>query len=381
MGRAAQESRGFRGRNSQSLGIDAIIGGAQDQEVTTDSDPRRAVFVAFDDFLLLDLAGPLEVLRSANLLGASPPYETAVATPDGRPVTSSSGVTIHADVSLAQLSRGASRRSPKGEPEPSGRGHQRRARTTDVLVVVGGLGVDGAIARPGFVDDLAAASRRTRLVASVCTGALALAAAGLLDDRQATTHWASCDLMATRHPEVTVLPDRIHVRDGDVWTSAGVTAGIDLGLALVEEDHGRELAHQVAGWLVVFAQRPGGQVQFSAQLRAQAATTPSIVDVQRWMAEHLDEDLTVAALARRAHMSERTFARAFRAETGTTPAAHAESLRVEAARRLLESTDLTVGAIARRLGFAHGETLHRVFLKRVGTTPDRYRQHFAPRSA
>jgi transcriptional regulator GlxA family with amidase domain len=327
--------------------------------MTTAASPRRVVFVAFDDFLLLDLAGPLEVLRSANLLGASPRYETSVATPEGRPVTSSSGVTIQPDLSLDQLHR----------------------RTTDLLVVVGGLGVAGAIETPGFLDHLVAASRRTQITASVCTGALALAAAGLLDGREATTHWASCELMATQHPDVVVLADRIHVRDGDVWTSAGVTAGIDLALAIVEDHHGRELAHQVAGWLVVFAQRPGGQVQFSAQLRAQAATTPSIVDVQRWMTDHLDDDLTVAALARRAHMSERTFARAFRAETGTTPAAHVESLRVEAARRLLESTDLTVGAIAREVGFAHGETLHRVFLKCVGTTPDRYRQHFAPRSA
>jgi transcriptional regulator GlxA family with amidase domain len=327
--------------------------------VTSSLDSRRVVFVAFDDFLLLDLAGPLEVLRSANLLGASPRYETSVATPDGRPVTSSSGVTIQADLSLRQL----------------------RRRTTDLLVVVGGLGVTGAIARSGFVDDLMAASQRTQLTASVCTGALALAAAGLLDGREATTHWASCELLSTQHPEVTVLADRIHVRDGDVWTSAGVTAGIDLALAIVEDHHGRELAHQVAGWLVVFARRPGGQVQFSAQLRAQAATTPSIVDVQRWMADHLDDDLTVAALARRAHMSERTFARAFRTETGTTPAAHVEALRVESARRLLETSDLTVGAIAQQVGFAHGETLHRVFLKCVGTTPDRYRQHFAPRSA
>jgi transcriptional regulator GlxA family with amidase domain len=316
------------------------------------------VFVAFDGFQLLDLAGPVEVLRAANLLGASPNYETSVATPGGEPVTSASDVTILPDRSLRGL---------------------RRA-DTDTLVVVGGLGVDAAIDTPGFLDDLEAASRHTRLTASVCTGALALAAAGLLDGRQATTHWASCDRLAARHPLVDVLPDRIHVRDGDVWTSAGVTAGIDLALAMVEEDHGRELAHQVAGWLVVFAQRPGGQVQFSAQLRAQAATTPSIADVQRWMVDHLGDDLTVAALAERAHMSERSFARAFRAETGTTPAAHVEAVRVEAARRLLETTDLTVGAVARSVGFAHGETLHRVFLKRVGTTPDRYRQHFAQSS-
>ena len=180
---------------------------------------------------------------------------------------------------------------------------------------------------------------------------------------------------------MTVLPDRIHVRDRDRWTSAGVTAGIDLALAIVEEHHGRDVAHAIAGWLVVFAQRPGGQVQFSAQLRAQAATTPSIVDLQHWIADHLDADLTVRALAERAHMSERTFARTFRAEIGTTPAAHVEALRIDESRRLLETTDLTIDAIARTVGIAHGETLHRAFLKRVGTTPARYRQHFARRPA
>jgi transcriptional regulator GlxA family with amidase domain len=309
--------------------------------------------VAYDDFQLLDLAGPVEVFRAANLLGATRPYETRVVTPAGTAVTSASGVTIAADASLETLG------------------------ATDILMVIGGFGVDTAIASPGFLAGLRRAAARTDLTTSVCTGALALAAAGLLDDREATTHWASCELMATRHPDVTVLPDRIHVRDGDVWTSAGVTAGIDLALAIVEEHHGRELAHQVAAWLVVFAQRPGGQVQFSAQLRAQAAGNPTIADLQRWMADHLDDDLSVAALAARAHLSERTFARTFRAETGTTPAAHAEALRIEEARRLLETTDLTVAAIAQRLGYAHGETLHRVFLRAVGTTPDRYRQHFA----
>jgi transcriptional regulator GlxA family with amidase domain len=160
-----------------------------------------------------------------------------------------------------------------------------------------------------------------------------------------------------------------------------VTAGIDLALALVEDDHGAELAHEVAGWLVVFTRRPGGQAQFSAQLRAQAARTPAIREVQLWLPDHLDRDLTVARLAERAGMSERSFARAFRAETGTTPAAHVEALRVEAARQLLETTDLTVAAVATRVGFNHPETLHRAVARRLGTTPDRYRQHFARRAS
>jgi transcriptional regulator GlxA family with amidase domain len=215
----------------------------------------------------------------------------------------------------------------------------------------------------------------------VCTGAWLLAAAGLLDGYEATTHWAWCDQLADRHPGVQVRPDRIYVRDRDRWTAAGVTAGVDLFLAIVEADHGADLAHQAAGWLVVFVQRPGGQSQFSAQLRAQRATTTSIADLQAWLADHLDEDLGVEALAAHVGMSPRTFARVFRRETGTTPAAFVEELRVEAARRLLETTDLTVAAVARRVGMKHAETLYRAFHRRLGTTPDRYRQHFSRRAS
>jgi transcriptional regulator GlxA family with amidase domain len=207
-----------------------------------------------------------------------------------------------------------------------------------------------------------------------------LAAAGLLDGYRATTHWASCDRLASEHPAVEVLPDRLHVHDRDRWTSAGVTAGIDLALAVVEHDHGTELAHAIAGWLVVFVRRPGGQSQFSAQLQVQAATTPALAELLAWLPDHLDEDLGVESLARRAAMSPRSFARAFRAETGTTPAAHVEALRVEAARRMLESTDLTVGAVAHRVGLRHPETLHRAFRRRVATTPQSYRDHFTTTS-
>jgi transcriptional regulator GlxA family with amidase domain len=217
---------------------------------------------------------------------------------------------------------------------------------------------------------------RAERVAAVCTGALVLARAGLLDGRRATTHWSACRRLADRHPEVTVEPDRIYVRDGDVWTSAGVTAGTDLALALVEDDHGPELAHSAAGWLVVFVRRPGGQAQFSAQLLAQPARTDAIAEIQGWLVDHLAGDLTVQALAKRAGMSPRNFARRFKEETGVTPAAYVEALRVEAARRLLESSELTVGAVAHHVGFTHAETLHRSFRRRVGTTPQQYRDHF-----
>jgi transcriptional regulator GlxA family with amidase domain len=326
-----------------------------------DAPLRRIVFVAYDDFQLLDLAGPVDVLQSATLLGADPPYGVVVATPDGRPARSASGVEVSADASLAEL---------EGDPRP-----------IDTLVVVGGLGSARAAADDSLVSGVAALARRSRRVTSVCTGALVLGATGLLDGHRATTHWASSDHLATSCPEVDVQADQIYVRDGDRWTSAGVTAGIDLFLAIVEHDHGAELAHAIAGWLVVFVRRPGGQAQFSAQLLAQPARSAAIEQVRRWLPDHLGDDLTVEALARRARMSPRSFARAFRAETGTTPAAHVEALRVEAARRLLETTDLTVAAVAAAVGIRRAETLHRAFRRRVGTTPDRYRQHFGRRAS
>ncbi len=322
---------------------------------------RRVVFVVFDELQLLDLAGPLEVFEAANRLRGDTLYERVVASPGGHAVRTSSGLRLDADEALSDLAR--------------------RRTAIDTLVVVGGWGTRAMAADDAFLSDVRALARRSLRITSVCTGALVLAAAGLLDGHRATTHWASCVELAAARPDVEVLADQIYVQDGNRWTSAGVTAGIDLALALVEDDHGSELAHTIASWLVVFARRPGGQAQFSAQLRAQAARTPAIREVQLWLPDHLGDDLTVARLAARAGMSERSFARAFRSETGTTPAAHVEELRVEAARRLLEGTDLTVAAVAATVGFKHPETLHRAVARRLGTTPDRYRQHFARRAS
>ena len=318
------------------------------------SAPRTVVFVAFDQLQLLDLAGPLEVFDVADRLAGGGRYETLVATPDGGRVRSTSRLEIGADLALAEA-----------------------PAAIDTLVVVGGRGCRPLLTDEPFLQQVRDLAGRARRITSVCSGALVLAAAGLLDGFQATTHWGSCDVLASLSDEIEVLPDQIYVHDRDRWTSAGITAGIDLALALVEADHGPELAHEAAAWLVVFARRPGGQAQFSAQLQAQAARTPAVAEVQRWLPDHLDADLTVDRLAERAGMSPRTFARTFRTETGTTPAAHVEELRVEAARRLLETTDRTVGAIARSVGLKHAETLHRAFVRRIGTTPDRYRQHFA----
>jgi transcriptional regulator GlxA family with amidase domain len=217
-----------------------------------------------------------------------------------------------------------------------------------------------------------------RRIASVCTGAFVLAAAGLLDDRRATTHWAFCGELAERFPNVRVERDPIYVRDGEVWTSAGVTAGIDLALALVEEDLGRDIALLVARWLVVFVRRAGGQSQFSAQLAAQTAERVPLRDLQAWIGDHPEADLAVPALARRVAMSVRHFSRVFRAETGASPADYVERIRVETARRLLETSARSVEEIAAAAGFANPEALRRAFGRRVGLSPREYRARFGP---
>ena len=302
----------------------------------------------------------MDVLRSANTLSKEARYRPLIATSDGVDVRSDSGVRIGADVSLRAIA---------ASDHP-----------VDTLTVVGGFGTFEAVKSPPFLADVAQLSARAGRTTSVCTGSLVLAAAGLLDGYAATTHWGFSDDLAA-HEGVALQCEQIFVHDRDRWTSAGVTAGIDLFLALVEEDHGPQLAHRVAAMLVVFVRRPGGQSQFSAQLRSRPASTPSIAEVQRWLSDNLVEDLRVEALAERARMSPRTFARTFHRETGTTPGVFVEQVRVEAARRLLETTDLTVAAVAREVGIRHAETLHRSFRRRVGTTPELYRQHFGRKAS
>ncbi|MDL4820815.1 GlxA family transcriptional regulator [Actinomadura opuntiae] len=321
------------------------------------SAPRTVVLVVYDGIQLIELAGPMDVIGAANAATGTTAYRLLTASPRGGVVTTDGGLPVQVGHSLREIASG-------GEE-------------IDTMIVVGGRGVFEPAVSAEVVRELPALARRSRRVAAVCAGSLLLAAAGLLDGHRATTHWDATRLLAERYPRVLVEPDRIYVRDRDRWTSAGVTAGIDLALALVEDDHGSEVAQTIARWFVVFTRRGGGQAQFSAQLRAQPARTPAIRAVQQWLPDHLTEDLSVAELARRAGMSERSFARAFRAETGGTPAAFVEGLRVEAARRLLETSDLTVGAIARMVGYKHGETLHRVFSRHLSTTPERYRRHFS----
>lgn len=319
---------------------------------------RRIVFAVFPGFQLLDLAGPNEVFVKAGQLtpSAAVVVDTVAVAPG--PVLSSGGLAVTPTLTT-----------------------DRFTGPVDTLVAVGGAGVHQACEDTALVDWFARTSRRARRTASVCSGTFLLGAAGLLGGRRVVTHWSACERLAARHPEVTVDPDPIFVRDGDLWTSAGVTAGIDLALAMVEADDGPEVSRAIARQLVMFVQRPGSQAQFSAQLAAQRPERQSLRDVLGWVADHLAGDLGVPALAARAGMSERHFTRVFRAETGHTPAAYVESARVEAARRLLESTGTTVDAVARACGYRTVETLRRSFKRSVQVTPGEYRRRFAPHTA
>jgi transcriptional regulator GlxA family with amidase domain len=310
----------------------------------------RAVIVVFDGVQSLDVTGPAEVLAGAG-------WSVRLVSRDGAPVRTSSGITIVPDGDL-----------------PSARG------AIDALIVAGGEGTPGAMFDTTLTTWLRRAARRSRYVTSVCSGAFVLAEAGLLDGRRATTHWSVCDQLAARYPSVSVDPDPIYVRDGDVWTSAGVTAGMDLALAIVEEEQGRDVALAIARRLVLFLRRPGNQSQFSAQLSVQTADRDALREIQRFVAEHPDADLSVDALAWRAAMSPRHFARCFRDETGSTPARFVEAARVEAARRRLEESTDAVETIALACGFGTAETMRRAFVRTLHVPPTEYRRRFAAAS-
>lgn len=309
----------------------------------------------------LDLTGPLEVFVGAQQLIATTGrsergYRVTVASRDGaRPLTTSSGLEIVPGASLAET----------------------RGRI-DTLIVAGGAGSEDASADEGLLDWLRATAPCARRVASVCTGAFVLAAAGLLDGRRATTHWASAAALAERYPAVTVDPEPIYLRDGPVWTSAGVTAGMDLALAMIEEDLDREAALTIARHLVLFLRRPGNQSQFSATLAAQLPEREPLRDVQRYVLEHVAGDLSVEALAAQAHMSPRNFARVWRAETGITPGCYVERVRLEAARRALEDTAQPIATVAAACGFGTAETMRRTFLRALGVVPAEYRRRYHP---
>lgn len=318
---------------------------------------RTVLIVLFDGVQSLDVTGPAEVFTGASHHHPdAPPYRVRTASLDGAPVRTSSGLTLVPDSSLAEYS------GRSGAPVPH------------TVLVPGGAGTREEDA--ALVDWLRAHAPHAERLISVCTGAVLLARAGLLDGRRATTHWAYCDKLARDHPEIDVDPDPIYVRDGHVSTSAGVTAGIDLALALVEEDLGRDTALIIARYLVVFLRRPGNQAQFSAQLSVQTARREPLREVQQWITEHPGGDLSVESLAERARLSPRHFARAFQAEIGMTPGKYVDRVRVEHARRLLEDTSDGVEEVSRACGYGTPEAMRRAFVKALGTAPAEYRRRF-----
>jgi transcriptional regulator GlxA family with amidase domain len=313
---------------------------------------RRVLVVLFDGVQSLDVTGPLEVFAGVGRLRGDG-YAVTTASLGAAPVVTSSGLRLVPDADL------------------------RTARSPHTLVVPGGAGTRAP--DPGVVAWLRRRGPRIARVMSVCTGAFLLAEAGLLDGRRATTHWASCDALARRFPAVTVDPEPIFVKDGPVYTSAGVTAGIDLALSIVEEDHDREAALTIARHLVMFLRRPANQTQFSAQLAAQTAHREPLREVQRFIAEHPGGDLSVPALAGQANLSVRQFARAFTAEVGQSPGQYVDTVRLETARRLLEDTPDGVDHVARACGYGTSEALRRAFQRRLGVCPAEYRRRFRSR--
>lgn len=317
--------------------------------------PRNVEVLVFPKVQLLDVTGPAQVFASANEIveaaGGSRPYRTRLLAQPSGEVLSDAGIALAA--------------------VPLGRGNE----PTDTLIVAGGAGVEAAASNPELLDWFRQKTAVARRVASVCTGAFFLAKAGLLDGRRATTHWKFAESLGKRYPAIHVEPDPIFLCDGSVWTSAGITAGIDLALALVEADLGRSVALAVARYLVVFLKRPGGQAQFSATLALQSAED-RFGALHSWIKEHIREPLPLSVLAEQAAMSERSFSRHYTAETGQTPARAVEALRVEAARFLLSESSEPIKRIARRCGFGSEETMRRSFLRLLAVTPQDYRARF-----
>ncbi|MGE5181777.1 MAG: GlxA family transcriptional regulator [Acidobacteriota bacterium] len=316
------------------------------------STTRKIVIVGYPDVQTLDAIGPAEVFSTAERLQAGR-YDVELVARQRGPLRTSSSVALLPRRVLAEV------RGP-----------------IDTLIVAGGVGVYAALHDRELVAWVKRRARSCRRVASVCSGAFLLAEAGLLDGKRATTHWAAAGNLAERYPRVAVDADPIFIRDGDVWTSAGVAAGIDLALALVADDHGPRVARDIARWLVLFLQRAGGQSQFSVQLAAQAAERRPLRDLQTFIADHPRADLSVPALAARCAMSPRNFSRVFRRELGATPASYVEKSRLEAARRLLEGSEMSLDEVADAVGLGTAATLYRVFQRSLRVSPGAYRRHF-----
>lgn len=333
--------------------------------IAEDSQPsstRNVAIVAYDGVEVIDLTGPLDVLGMTNgALSCSgapncpPPYATRVLARQPGLVTTSCGLRIQADTAYADIQE-----------------------DIDTLIIPGAPDVTRLLADRALRDWVLAISGRVRRLVSVCTGAFLLAEIGLLNGRCATTHWAYAARLSADYPAVRVEADRIYLRDGPILTSGGITSGIDLTLALVEEDLGREVALLTARYLVMFLKRPGGQTQFSGFLASEATHHPDVRALQLWILEHPAEDLRLEALAERMAMSPRNFSRVFLAETGTTPAKFVEKARIDAARQWLGEPGIRVEEAAALAGFSDPERMRRAFLRHIGINPQDYRDRFGP---
>jgi transcriptional regulator GlxA family with amidase domain len=326
--------------------------------VAPDAETKRIVLFTLPPVREMDLVGAVDVFTSANrAVGGRPLYDIKVVSAEkaraDRRIDGMCGLTLqcHADF-----------RAFRGQ--------------IDTLLVPGGIGVEKRKPETAALKWLQKTVTDVRRVGSICTGSFLLAQAGLLDGRRATTHWAFAAELAKRFPKVNVDPAPIWVQDGNYYTSAGVTAGIDLSLALLEEDHGAALALEVARVLVVFLRRPGTQAQFSVSLETQSAERKPLHELRVWMTEHLEADLSVPALAKRVGMSPRNFQRIFKSEAGKSPAHYVEELRIETARRLLERTMHSMDEIADHCGFTCSDVLARSFTRVLQLTPGEYRNRF-----
>jgi transcriptional regulator GlxA family with amidase domain len=313
---------------------------------------RRVAMLIYPGVTPLDVAGPLEVFSFANILLKHKSYDIVTVGPTAGPVTTKAGVAFLPSCAMTEL-----------------------ALPVDTLMVAGG-GQPRTWITQEMIDWLRTAATQARRFGSICTGAFLLGAAGLLDGRRVTTHWASCADLARFHPAASVQVDPIFVREGPFFSSAGITAGIDLALSLVEEDHGRDLALNIARYLVLYLKRAGGQAQFSVRLKAQFSGVPAIERVQHWCEENLDGALATGVLCQIAGMSERSFSRKFRQETGQTLGEYVATVRLEAACRLLTETRLSLKEVARKCGFGSVAALRRASVSRIGVPPRQYREHF-----
>ena len=313
-------------------------------------------FFLFAEMVALDVTGPADVFQAANELLAlggrnEQGYELVFSALEPGTVATSSGLKLHADIRPGE-------------------------RATDSFVVPGGIVAERVSSDPATVRAVVRGAHRAKRILSVCSGTFLLAAAGLLEGRRVTTHWLVAERLAALYPGLSVEPDAIYVQDGNVATSAGVTAGIDLALAMVEDDFGPDLAIEIARVLVLYRRRPGSQSQFSTPLAIQAKIGKRFSSLCSWAEKHLDRNLTVECLAEQAHMSPRTFARIFPSETGMSPGRFVEQLRIDRARELLESGAEGLESVARESGFGREERLRRAFQRRLGISPAQYRAHF-----